>query len=38
MTSPVTLIPVGVVRGGRTEVFQDHRDSLEPQLILDPAG
>jgi tRNA (Thr-GGU) A37 N-methylase len=37
MTSPTPLIPVGVVRGGRTEISEDHWGGMESQLILDPA-
>lgn len=37
MTSPVTLTPIGVVRGGRTEIVEDHWGGVQAQLVLDPA-
>jgi tRNA (Thr-GGU) A37 N-methylase len=37
MTNPITLIRVGVVQGGRTQIAEDHWVGVESQLILDPA-
>ncbi len=34
---PITLTPIGVVRGGRTEIFEDHWGAVQARLILDPA-
>lgn len=37
MTGPITLTPIGVVRGGRAEIFEDHWGGVIATLILDPA-
>lgn len=37
MTGLIALTPIGVVRGGRTEIIEDHGAAVEAQLILDPA-
>ena len=37
MTDPIAVTPIGVVRGGRQEIFEDHWGSVISQLILDPA-
>lgn len=37
MTAQLTLTPIGVVRGGRGEIFEDHWGAVESRLILDPA-
>jgi tRNA (Thr-GGU) A37 N-methylase len=37
MTGFFALAPIGVVRGGRTEIFEDHWGPVEARLILDPA-
>jgi tRNA-Thr(GGU) m(6)t(6)A37 methyltransferase TsaA len=34
---PVVLRPIGVVRGGRAEIFEDHWGPVGSRLILDPA-
>jgi len=33
----ITLIPIGVLRGGRTEVAEDHRGSEIATLVLEPS-
>ncbi len=37
MTGFFALAPIGVVRGGWTEIFEDHWGPVEARLILDPA-
>jgi hypothetical protein len=36
MASPIMLTPIGVVRGGRTEIFEDHWGPVVAQFIRDP--
>ena len=36
MTGFITLTPVGVVRGGRTRISEDHWGTVESRLALDP--
>jgi tRNA (adenine37-N6)-methyltransferase len=38
MTGPITLIPIGVVRGGRRQIFEDHWGQVIARLVLDPAA
>ncbi len=38
MTGPITLTPIGVVRGGRSEIFEDHWGPVISRLVLDPAA
>jgi len=37
MTGHIALAPIGIVRGGRTEIFEDHWGPVESRLLLDPA-
>jgi len=37
MTGHIALAPIGVVRGARTEIFEDHWGPVESRLLLDPA-
>jgi tRNA (adenine37-N6)-methyltransferase len=37
MSDPIVATPIGVVRGGRREIFEDHWGPVISQLILDPA-
>jgi tRNA-Thr(GGU) m(6)t(6)A37 methyltransferase TsaA len=37
MISPVTLTPIGVVRGGREAIFEDHWADVVARIVLDPA-
>jgi tRNA (adenine37-N6)-methyltransferase len=37
MTEPVVLTPIGVVRGGRSQIFEDHWGEVVSRLVLDPA-
>lgn len=37
MTGHIALAPIGVVRGGRTEIFEDHWGPVESRLLLDRA-
>jgi tRNA-Thr(GGU) m(6)t(6)A37 methyltransferase TsaA len=34
---PIALTPIGVVHGGRTEIFEDRWGTVVSRLILDPA-
>lgn len=36
MSSPVTLTPIGVVRGGRTDIYEDHWGPEIARIVLDP--
>ncbi len=36
MTGHIALAPIGVVRGGRAEIFEDHWGPVESRLALDP--
>ena len=38
ITGPITLTPIGVVRGGRGEIFEDHWGPVISRLVLDPAA
>lgn len=33
----ITLVPIGVVRGGRAEATDDHWGDVEADIVLDPA-
>ncbi len=37
MSDPITVRPIGVVSGGRGEIFEDHWGTVVSRLILDPA-
>lgn len=37
MTEPVVLTPIGVVRGGRSQILEDHWGAVVSRLVLDPA-
>jgi len=37
MDKSIQLIPIGVVVGGRSEIFEDHWGAVTAQLALDPA-
>ena len=37
MADPIVLTPIGVVRGGRTRIFEDHWGGVVSRLVLDPA-
>ena len=37
MTEPVVLTPIGVVRGGRSRIYEDHWGAVVARLVLDPA-
>ena len=37
MTEPVVLTPIGVVRGGRSQIYEDHWGAVVARLLLDPA-
>jgi hypothetical protein len=37
MTRPITMMPIGVVSGGRSEIFEDHWGPVISRLVLDPA-
>lgn len=37
MTGPITLVPIGVVRGGRAGIFEDQWGGVISTLILGPA-
>ena len=37
MTGHIARAPIGIVRGGRTEIFEDHWGPVESRLLLDPA-
>jgi hypothetical protein len=37
MTEPIVLTPIGVVRGGRSQIFEDHWAAVVARLLLDPA-
>jgi tRNA (adenine37-N6)-methyltransferase len=36
VTEIITLAPIGAVRGGRTQIFEDHWGTVESRLVLDP--
>ena len=38
MTEPITLTPIGVVRGGRSQIFEDHWGAVVSRLVLDQAA
>jgi tRNA (adenine37-N6)-methyltransferase len=38
LTDPITVTPIGVVSGGRTEIFEDRWGPVVSRLILDPAA
>jgi len=37
MSDPITVTPIGVVRGGRTELYEDNWGDVISKIILDPA-
>ena len=37
MSDPVTVTPIGVVRGGRTEIYEDSWGDVTATIVLDPA-
>jgi hypothetical protein len=37
MNEPIVLTPIGVVRGGRSQIFGDHWGGVVSRLVLDPA-
>ena len=37
MSDPIVVRPIGVVSGGRGEIFEDHWGAVVSRLILDPA-
>ena len=37
MTDRIVLTPIGVVRGGRTRLFEDHWGPVVSRLVLDPS-
>ena len=37
MSDSITLRPIGVVRGGRTEIFEDNWGDVTATIVLDPA-
>jgi len=37
MADPIVLTPIGVVRGGRTRIFEDHWGGVVSRLVLNPA-
>lgn len=37
MTELIVLTPIGVVRGGRSQIFEDHWGAVVSRLVLDPA-
>jgi tRNA (adenine37-N6)-methyltransferase len=37
MSDPITVTPIGVVRGGRTEIYEDNWGGVTAKIILDPA-
>jgi hypothetical protein len=37
MTEPIALTPIGLVRGGRSQIFEDHWGAVVSRLVLDPA-
>jgi hypothetical protein len=37
MNEPIVLTPIGVVRGGRSQIFEDHWGGVVSRLVLDPA-
>lgn len=37
MTRPIGVTPIGVVSGGRSEIFEDHWGPVVSRLVLDPA-
>jgi hypothetical protein len=37
MTDPIVLTPIGVVRGGRSPIFENHWGAVVSRLVLDPA-
>jgi tRNA (adenine37-N6)-methyltransferase len=37
MSDQITLTPIGVVRGGRTQIFEDHWGDVTATIVLDPA-
>ena len=34
---PIVLTPIGVVHGGRSQIFEDHWGAVVSRLVLDPA-
>jgi tRNA (adenine37-N6)-methyltransferase len=37
MSEPITVTPIGAVRGGRTEIFEDDWGDVTSTIVLDPA-
>jgi tRNA (adenine37-N6)-methyltransferase len=38
VSDPITVHPIGVVSGGRSQIFEDHWGAVISHLILDPAA
>lgn len=38
MSDPIMVYPIGVVSGGRSQIFEDHWGTVVSRLILDPAA
>jgi tRNA (Thr-GGU) A37 N-methylase len=38
VSDPITVYPIGVVSGGRSQIFEDHWGAVISRLILDPAA
>jgi tRNA (adenine37-N6)-methyltransferase len=36
MSDPITVSPIGVVRGGRTEIYEDNWGEVAAKIVLDP--
>jgi len=36
MTEPIALTPIGVVRGSRSQIVEDHWGAVVSRLVLDP--
>ena len=36
MTEPIVLTPIGVVCGGRSQIYEDHWGAVVARLLLDP--
>jgi tRNA (adenine37-N6)-methyltransferase len=37
MSDPIFVTPIGVVRGGRTEIYEDNWGDVTATIVLDPA-
>jgi hypothetical protein len=38
VSDPILVQPIGVVSGGRRQIFEDHWGTVVSRLILDPAA